>query len=143
MNAADLIKRVPMFDGIEQGSVDRLVKKLRPRLAVPGQQVHLRHGSTRLMYFIASGAVAVTLPDGSLLELGTGQMVGEISLLKRARAFQVWQEFETGQRQHEPLPSLSKSVEALEPERLVDPLPTGLESQRGLQPQGTARIIDS
>ncbi|MCX5590336.1 cation:proton antiporter [Alcaligenes endophyticus] len=81
MSAADLIQRVPMLQGVKPETLKHLLKKMRPRLTLPGQQVHLRQGSTHNMYFIASGALSVDLPDGTQIELGTGNTVGELTML--------------------------------------------------------------
>src|SRR5690606_663521 len=125
-------------------------KLLKPRLAVPNQYISMRIGRSRAMYIVASGAVTLHLPDGTTVELGTGEMFGEMALLtdtefeakatslgysrllmlqekdlntlldrdpvlretvetiakQRLRALTVWQEFQSGERQHEPLPDL-------------------------------------
>lgn len=82
MSASDLITRVPILQGVKPETLKRLLKKMRPRLTLPGQQVHLRQGNTHNMYFIASGALSVDLPDGTQVELGTGNTVGEINMLE-------------------------------------------------------------
>ena len=108
---------------------------------------------SRAMYFVASGAVAIHLPDGTAMELGSGEFFGEIALFEgmefaprvtslaysqllmlaakefrqlldqdaglrekiegvarqRMRALQVWQQFQSGERQHEPLPDLPRA----------------------------------
>jgi CPA1 family monovalent cation:H+ antiporter len=102
----------------------------------------------RVMYIVASGAVSVLLPDQTTMELGTGEIFGEMALMtdtefeaqvtsrgytrllmlrekdlagatakypvlrekietavkQRRRALQVWQEFQSGERQYEPEP---------------------------------------
>ncbi|CAM5483955.1 hypothetical protein ECAE60S_03265 [Eoetvoesiella caeni] len=152
MSADDLIKRVPVFEGLAPETLHAIAKLLKPRLAVPGQEVSMQAGRSRAMYFVASGAVVVDLPDGSTIELGSGEFFGEISLFdgydfearvrslsysqllmlqtrefnemlerdpalrekielvakQRMRALEVWRQFESGERQHEPLPDLSR-----------------------------------
>ncbi|WP_454007511.1 cation:proton antiporter [Alcaligenes sp. Marseille-Q7550] len=170
MSASELISRVPLFDGIPDETKQRLAKRLRPRLALPDQKIHLRFGGMRAMYFVASGAVETTLPDGSTVELGTGETIGEVNLVEhtdyagevrslgysrllmlterdfdallakapllrekietvvrqRQRAYQVWKEFESGQRKHEPLPPLFGLAQALsQAESFVGPLQPG------------------
>jgi CPA1 family monovalent cation:H+ antiporter len=175
MSAMELIAQVPMFDGISEQAKKDLSRRLRPRLALPDQKIHLRYGGMRVMFFVASGALEITLPDGSLVELGTGQTIGEVGVLEhsdyvgtvrslgysrllmlterdfdtlrgkdpifsekieavvrqRQRAYQVWQEFESGQRQHEALPPLFGLAHALsEAENFVGPpLPPQLVQQ--------------
>jgi CPA1 family monovalent cation:H+ antiporter len=166
MSAMELIAQVPMFDGISEQAKKELARRLRPRLALPDQKIHLRYGGMRAMFFVASGALELTLPDGSLVELGTGQTIGEVNVVEhsdhvgevrslgysrllmlterdfdtlrgkdpifsekieavvrqRQRAYQVWQEFESGQRQHEELPPLFGLAHALsEAENFVGP----------------------
>ncbi|WP_237173223.1 cation:proton antiporter [Paracandidimonas lactea] len=152
MTAADLIKRVPMFDRLPQEKIQALCKVLKPRLAVPDQEITMQFGRYRAMYIVASGAVTLHLPDHSTVELGTGEIFGEISLAtgstfelkatslgysrllmlrekdfntllernpalkeridtivkQRLRALEVWREFQSGERQHEPLPELNE-----------------------------------
>lgn len=81
MAAADLIKRVPLFEGLSADSLRAICRLLRPRLALPDQPVlgAGRHGEE--MCIVASGAVAVHLPDGTAIELGSGEFFGELALL--------------------------------------------------------------
>ncbi|MEO6984557.1 MAG: cation:proton antiporter [Paralcaligenes sp.] len=148
MSASNLVKRVPLFEGLSPEALAALTKLLKPRLAVPDQPISISTGRLRAMYFVASGAVSIALPDGTTMELGTGEFFGEISLIsgqdfavhaqslgysrllmlpgrdfdrllardqtlretiqavakQRLRALTVWQEFQSGARQYEPLP---------------------------------------
>ena len=81
LSAAELIKRVPIFEGLSADSLRAICKLLRPRLALPKQRIlaHGRHGQE--MCFVASGAVEVHLPDGTMAELGSGEFFGELALL--------------------------------------------------------------
>ncbi len=152
MSADDLIKRVPLFEGMSPDTLHAIGKLLKPRLVVPGQEVSMQVGRTRAMYFVASGAVVIDLPDRTTIELGSGEFFGEVALIKsmefearvtslgysqllmlqardfnqllerdpqlrekievvakqRMRALEVWQQFQSGERQHEPLPDLSR-----------------------------------
>jgi len=156
MTASDLTKRVPLFEGLSPDSLQAISKLLKPRLAVPDQHINIQVGRSRAMYFVASGAVVLHLPDGTTAELGTGEFFGEIALLsgkdfvvqasslgysrllmllardfdallardailrekiekvakQRLRALQVWQEFQSGERQYEPLPDADPAVAA-------------------------------
>ncbi len=150
MSASDLIKKVPLFEGLAPEALAALSKLLKPRLAVPDRPINISTGRLRAMYFVASGAVSIDLPDGTTMELGTGEFFGEIALIsgrdfavhaqslgysrllmlpgrefdgllardhtlrekieavakQRLRALTVWQEFQSGARQYEPLPDL-------------------------------------
>ncbi|WP_201524722.1 cation:proton antiporter, partial [Bordetella pseudohinzii] len=81
LGAAELIKRVPIFEGLSPDSLRAICKLLKPRLALPDQRVlaHGRHGQE--MCFVASGAVVVHLPDNTTVELGSGEFFGELALL--------------------------------------------------------------
>ena len=148
MAADDLIKRVPLFEGLDASALKAIGKLLKPRLALPDQDIDSHFGRSRAMYFVASGAVVVHLPDHTTIELGTGEFFGEIALVsgkefpvkanslgysrllmlragdfdallarnpalrekiegvakQRLRALEVWRQFESGERQYEPLP---------------------------------------
>jgi CPA1 family monovalent cation:H+ antiporter len=150
MSADGLIQRVPMFENLSADTLRAIRKMLRPRLAVPGQEIAMTFGRARAMYFVASGAVVLDLPDGTTAELGSGEIFGEIALAtdtdfearvrslgysrllmlqerdfnallerdpvlrekiqavvrQRMRAIEVWREFQSGARTHEPLPDL-------------------------------------
>ncbi|MBV6304474.1 cation:proton antiporter [Candidimonas humi] len=150
MSAGELIRRVPLFEGISADAMEAISKLLKPRLAVPDQPISIHVGRMRAMYFVASGAVSVSLPDQTTMELGTGEFFGEIALIsgnefamraqslgysrllmlagrdfdallardpvlrekieavakQRLRALAVWQEFQSGLRQYEPLPDM-------------------------------------
>lgn len=150
ISANELIQRVPMFEGASPDALKAISKLLKPRLAVPDQEIAMQIGRTRVMYFVASGAVTIHLPDNTTVELGTGEIFGEMALVagaefeakvtslgysrllmltegdfeallagdqalrekidavvkQRLRALEVWQQFQSGERQHEPLPDL-------------------------------------
>lgn len=146
VSTADLVRRVPIFQGLSDDEVRIVSKVLKPRLAVPDQPIQMQVRRNRVMYIVASGAVSVMLPDRTEVELGTGEIFGEMALMtdtefevkatsrgytrllmlrekdlatatakypalrekietavkQRRRALQVWQEFESGERQYEP-----------------------------------------
>lgn len=85
MGAADLIKRVPLFEGLSPDSLRAISRLLRPRLALPDQAILGNGGHGEAMCFVASGAVAVHLPDGTAVELGSGEFFGELALLGERR----------------------------------------------------------
>jgi CPA1 family monovalent cation:H+ antiporter len=151
LGAEALVQRVNLFEDLDEATMAAICKVLKPRLAVPGQDIPTRIGRSRAMYFVASGAVVLDLPDGTTAELGSGQIFGEMALAmdhdfqarvrslgysrllmlqekdfkklldrfpglrekidaivrQRLRAVEVWQQFESGERQHEPLPDLT------------------------------------
>jgi CPA1 family monovalent cation:H+ antiporter len=80
LGAAELIKRVPLFENLSADSLRAISRLLRPRLALPDQPV-LKDRAGEEMCFVASGAVAVHLPDHTTVELGSGEFFGELALL--------------------------------------------------------------
>ncbi|OZI21281.1 sodium:proton exchanger [Bordetella genomosp. 9] len=80
LSAAELIKRVPLFENLSADSLRAISRLLRPRLALPDQHV-LKDRAGEEMCFVASGAVAVHLPDNTTIELGSGEFFGELALL--------------------------------------------------------------
>jgi CPA1 family monovalent cation:H+ antiporter len=85
MSAADLIKRVPLFEGLSAESLRAISRLLRPKLALPDQAVLGEDSHGEAMCFVASGAVAVHLPDNTAVELGSGEFFGELALLGERR----------------------------------------------------------
>ena len=65
---------MPLFEGLSPDLLRAISKLLKPRLALPDQPVLTqgRHGEE--MCFVASGAAAVHLPDGTMVELGSGEL---------------------------------------------------------------------
>ncbi|MFA5665123.1 cation:proton antiporter [Castellaniella sp.] len=156
LSAEVLVSRVSFFEGLDEALRAAIVKALKPRLVLPGQEIVPRVRRSRAMVIVASGAVLLDLPDGTTAELGSGQIFGEIALVmdrdfeararslgysrllmlpeadfrrlqqqypalrerieaivhQRMRAIEVWEEFERGERQHEPLPDLRPAPEA-------------------------------
>lgn len=154
MSAAALVQRVSLFEGMDEPTMAAIRRVLKPRLILPGQEIPTRFGRGRAMYFVASGAVVLDLPDGTTAELGSGQIFGEMALAmgddfhararslgysrllmlqerdfkrlqqqypmlrekidlivrQRQRAMEVWRQFESGERQHEPLPEFSQAA---------------------------------
>ena len=82
LSAKELVKRVPLFEEMDDTALTRLSRLLRPRLMLPNQAVPQtdRYGH-KVMFFVASGAVTITLPDSTRVELGSGEMLGELSML--------------------------------------------------------------
>ncbi|MEI2415425.1 cation:proton antiporter [Orrella sp. JC864] len=81
MTAGELIARVPLFAGLAPQARQAIEGLLKPRLALPEQPVTVRNRQGAMMCFVASGAVKIGLPDGTGLELGSGEFFGEMALL--------------------------------------------------------------
>ncbi len=80
-----LIAKVPFFETLSKSRQRSIAQVLRTRFVAPGE-IFVRRGDVgEEMYFIASGAVRVRLPDSAVI-LGTGDFVGELALItKRPR----------------------------------------------------------
>jgi CPA1 family monovalent cation:H+ antiporter len=80
MSARDLVARVPLFAGLPEDAMARIVRRLRPRLTLPNEIVVRKGDRGESMFFIASGAVRLTIPSGDI-ELGSGDFFGELALI--------------------------------------------------------------
>jgi len=84
LSADELIKRVPLFEGLNPASLAAISRLLKPRLALPDQPILVRGRHNDAMCFVASGAVKVHLPDQTYVELGSGEFFGELALMSRS-----------------------------------------------------------
>lgn len=85
MGAAELVDRVPLLQVLSKEKQLEVTKLLKPRLYLPDQLILSKDKPTTELYFVASGAVKVLLPDGTHVELGTGEFFGELYLLSQQR----------------------------------------------------------
>ncbi|MCA1975041.1 MAG: cyclic nucleotide-binding domain-containing protein, partial [Caenispirillum sp.] len=79
-----LLRRMPLFDGLSPADLSAVARRLRPRLAVPGELVVRKGDRGEAMYFIASGAVEAKVAPAPV-RLGTGDFFGELAVLTKAR----------------------------------------------------------
>jgi Na+:H+ antiporter len=77
-----LVKRLDILSGLDQYQLDRVCRLLRPRFAVPNDRIVHKGERGDAVYFIASGAVEVILPERRV-RLGSGEFSGEMALLSR------------------------------------------------------------
>ncbi len=80
LNAPELLAQLPLFSEFTEEQLAALAKRLRSIFAVPGERLIRRGDPGDAVYFIASGAVEVSIP-GHKIRLGRGDFVGEIALL--------------------------------------------------------------
>ncbi|MEC9346871.1 MAG: cation:proton antiporter [Pseudomonadota bacterium] len=83
LEPAALIRRVPLFQGLDEGRIAKLAALLKPRLVVPGEKVCGRGDAGDAMYFVSSGAVRVDVSPNPVT-LGSGDFFGELALLRDA-----------------------------------------------------------
>jgi CPA1 family monovalent cation:H+ antiporter len=81
LTAPQLIARVPLLSDMSIESETLITKLLRARLVIPNELILGAEKSKASMYFVASGAVTVLLPDDTHIELGSGEFFGELALL--------------------------------------------------------------
>ncbi len=83
LNPAELVAKVPFFADLGKSRQRRIAKLLKTKFYVPGDRIISRGDDGEEMYFIASGAVRVVLPDNEIT-LGTGDFFGELALITNA-----------------------------------------------------------
>ena len=81
LTPTDLIQQIRLLRDVPQERINPIAKHLKPRLAFP-EELIVRVGQLPTsMYFVASGAVSILLPDSTHVELGSGEFFGELQLL--------------------------------------------------------------
>jgi len=80
LDSRALIAKVPLFMDLPADRQAAIARLLSPRLALPGERIVTKGERGDAMYFIASGAAAVSVGD-SEVRLGSGEFFGEISLI--------------------------------------------------------------
>lgn len=78
-----LLRRMPLFDGLTADELADVARRLRPRLAVPGEMLVRKGERGEAMYFIASGAVEAKVQPAPV-RIGTGDFFGELAVLTKA-----------------------------------------------------------
>ncbi len=81
---AELVARVPLFQGLTQAQRLSLTALLRARLAMPNEALVNRGDRGDSMFFVLSGTVEVR-NRANVIELGAGDFFGEIALMLRER----------------------------------------------------------
>lgn len=81
MGSAELVARVPMLMGLPEEAQRAVSRMLKPRLFLPDQLIWGKKAPPFGLYIVASGAVTILLPDGTHVELGSGEFFGEMYLL--------------------------------------------------------------
>ena len=80
LEVRDLVRSFPLFAALGPEQLAKISALLRPRFAVPGEQLIRRGERGNAMFFISSGAVEVAVGRRKIV-LGRGDFVGELALL--------------------------------------------------------------
>lgn len=80
LQKADLVRLSPLVADVDERTIKRLARALETRYAAPGERIIRRDSQSHSVYFIASGAVELDLPNGPK-RLGRGEMFGQVALL--------------------------------------------------------------
>jgi CPA1 family monovalent cation:H+ antiporter len=83
LDTRDLVGRLELFKELDSEQLESVRNLLRPRFTVPDELIVRKGDPGDSMFFIASGAVEVALPDSSI-PLRSGDVFGEMSLLTGA-----------------------------------------------------------
>jgi CPA1 family monovalent cation:H+ antiporter len=81
LELATMIARVPLFASLDAAAVREVGRRLRARLAMPGEKIIAAGGRPDAMYFIAAGEVVVHV-GGMTVPLKEGDFFGEMGLLE-------------------------------------------------------------
>jgi CPA1 family monovalent cation:H+ antiporter len=80
LDTHQLVERLDVLAGLDERQLDRVCRLLRPRFAVPNDRIIRKGERGDAVFFIASGAVEVILPERRV-RLGSGEFFGELALL--------------------------------------------------------------
>ncbi len=84
LETRQLISKVPIFAKLSKVQLDTIARLLRPRFAVPGEQLIRDGDHADAMYFISSGSVQVEVV-GQKIRLNPGDFFGEMGLVTGQR----------------------------------------------------------
>jgi CPA1 family monovalent cation:H+ antiporter len=84
LETRQLISKVPIFAKLSKVQLDTIARLLRPRFAVPGEQLIRDGDHADAMYFISSGSVEVEVV-GQKIRLNPGDFFGEMGLVTGQR----------------------------------------------------------
>ena len=80
LDTRTLMARLDLFAGLDDAHLDSIARLLRPRFVMPRERIVRKGDRGDAVFFIASGAVEVDLPQGRI-PLGTGDFFGEMALI--------------------------------------------------------------
>jgi CRP/FNR family transcriptional regulator, cyclic AMP receptor protein len=81
MEAADLLKRVPLFSDLEDRELQQIANSMKQRRFSPGQQIAVEGQSGVGFFVIEDGQAKVTVGGDEVRTLGPGDYFGEVALI--------------------------------------------------------------
>ncbi len=81
---AELVRRLPLFEGMDDALLRQLIGALRTRYVDAGEIILRKEAPARSVFFVASGAVELTAA-GQAIRLGRGEMFGQLAILTARR----------------------------------------------------------
>jgi voltage-gated potassium channel len=80
----NMVARVPLFAQLDAVEIAAIMRFLRSQMIDAGEVIVHRDDPAHSMYFVASGAVEIELPDRRI-RLDSGHFFGEIAILRQGR----------------------------------------------------------
>lgn len=84
LRSEDLLAEVPLFRLLSDEHRSEIADALSTRFVVPGEMIVKKGDTGNEMYFIASGAAQVNLPNRQIM-LGSGDFFGEMALIRESQ----------------------------------------------------------
>jgi CRP-like cAMP-binding protein len=81
MEAAELLKRVPLFADLEKKELQQIASSMKPRTFSAGQQIAVEGESGVGFFVIEDGQAKVTVHGDEVRTLGPGDYFGEVALI--------------------------------------------------------------
>jgi CRP-like cAMP-binding protein len=81
MEAAELLKRVPLFADLEKKELEQIASSMKPRTFSAGQQIAVEGESGVGFFVIEDGQAKVTVHGDEVRTLGPGDYFGEVALI--------------------------------------------------------------
>jgi CRP-like cAMP-binding protein len=81
MEAAELLKRVPLFADLERKELEQIASSMKARTFSSGQQIAVEGESGVGFFVIEDGQAKVTVQGDEVRTLGPGDYFGEVALI--------------------------------------------------------------
>jgi CRP-like cAMP-binding protein len=81
MEAAELLKRVPLFSDLDDAELRQIASSMKPRTFSAGQEIAVEGESGVGFFVIEDGEAKVTVGGDEVRTLGPGEYFGEVALI--------------------------------------------------------------